>query len=51
MFTLRIKVAVPVPLALLAPKLTTDCPIAVGVPEITPVDVLILNPAGNPLAL
>jgi hypothetical protein len=46
-----VSVAVPVPPALLALSVTEDVPVAVGVPEITPVVVLTLNPEGNPVAL
>ena len=47
----NVRLARVVPLELVAPKLTTLTPAAVGVPEINPVLVLTLNPAGNPLAL
>ncbi len=45
------KVAVPVPPALLALTVTLVEPRAVGVPEMTPVVVFRVRPAGNPLAL
>jgi hypothetical protein len=44
-------VADPVPAELLALIVTFDVPAAVGVPEITPLVVLIDNPAGKPVAL
>ena len=49
--TVNVKVADPVPLALVAPNVTVEIPTAVGVPVIFPVDVLIAKPAGNPVAL
>jgi hypothetical protein len=42
---------VPVPPALVALIVTDDVPVAVGVPEITPVVELTLSPAGKPVAL
>jgi len=46
-----VRVAVPVPTALVALSVTVDVPpVPVGVPEITPVAVLTDNPAGNPVA-
>ena len=47
----KARVAEPVPLGLIAPKVTVDVPVAVGVPVMAPVEVLIDNPAGNPVAL
>jgi hypothetical protein len=47
----RVNVAVPVPLAFVALRVTLKLPLAVGVPEIAPVEVLTLNPEGNPVAL
>ncbi len=44
-------VAVPVPPPLVALKVTVAAPAAVGVPEISPVPVLMLSPAGKPMAL
>ena len=41
----------PSPLPLCAPMVTELTPGPVGVPEITPVEVFTLNPAGNPVAL
>ena len=48
--TVITSVAVPVPPALLALIVTLVVPVALGVPLITPVLVLTLNPAGNPVA-
>ena len=48
--TVKVSVAVPVPPPLLALKVTVEVPAAVGVPEITPVAVFTVNPAGNPVA-
>jgi len=45
-----VKVAVPVPPLLVALKVTVEVPVAVGVPEITPVAVLSVRPAGSPVA-
>lgn len=47
----KVRVAVPVPLALPALKVTTEVPVTVGVPVIFPVLVLTLNPVGSPVAL
>ena len=49
--TVKESVAVPVPPAFVAPMVTEDVPAAVGVPEITPVDVFTERPAGRPVAL
>jgi len=48
-----VSVAMPVPLLLVAPKVTLNgLPVvAVGVPVIAPVEVLTDKPAGNPVAL
>lgn len=46
-----VRVCVPVPPALLAEIVMVLVPAAVGAPEIRPVAVLILNPAGKPVAL
>ena len=48
--TIRVKVAEPCT-ALLAVMVTGEVPTTVVVPEIKPLEVLTLNPAGNPLAL
>ena len=46
-----VRFAVPAPPALVALIVTDEVPVAVGVPEISPVAVLILKPAGSPVAL
>ena len=46
-----VRVALPVPPALVAPSVTVEVPAAVGVPEISPVAVLTDKPAGKPVAL
>ena len=43
-------VAVPVPVALVALRATVEVPVALGVPEISPVLVLTVRPAGNRVA-
>jgi hypothetical protein len=45
------RIAVPVPVALIAPRVTFEVPVAVGVPVMRPVDVLIDRPAGSPETL
>ena len=48
----RTRVAVPVPVALIAETVTRNVPAAtLGVPEITPVLVLMERPPGRPVAL
>ena len=47
----RVSVLVPVPPPLVALKLTLEVPAVVGVPEIKPVVVLTVRPAGSPVAL
>lgn len=49
----KFKFVLPVPDALVAliTAVTVDEPVAEGVPEITPVVVLMLRPAGRPVAL
>ena len=47
----KVKVALPVPLLLVALMVTLYVPAVVGVPEINPVLVLTLKPAGSPVAL
>jgi hypothetical protein len=47
----RVSVALPVPPALVALIVTLYVPVVVGVPEITPVVVFTLRPAGSPVAL
>jgi hypothetical protein len=46
--TVRVKVAVPVPPLFVALKVTVKEPAVAGVPEIRPVVVLTLRPAGRP---
>jgi hypothetical protein len=48
--TVNVKVALPVPPALIALRVTEDVAAVVGVPDITPVAVLIDSPAGRPVA-
>jgi len=48
--TVRVRVAAPVPAALVALSASDDVPDAEGAPEIKPVVVLIDSPAGNPVA-
>jgi hypothetical protein len=45
------RAALPVPPALVALRVTVEVAAAVGVPEISPVAVLIDKPAGKPVAL
>jgi hypothetical protein len=45
-----VKVAFPVPPLFVALSVTLEAPVAVGVPEISPLVVLMLNPSGNPAA-
>ena len=47
----KVSVAVPVPLLLVALSVTLDVLAAVGVPEINPAVVLTESPSGNPVAL
>ena len=49
--TFKANVADPVPVALVALNVTLDVPVAVGVPETTPVAVLTESPLGNPVAV
>ena len=49
--TVTVTAMLPVPPTLVADTVTEDIPVAVGVPEIRPVAVLTLNPAGKPVAL
>jgi hypothetical protein len=46
-----VNVAVPVPLAFVAPIVTELVPLAVGVPVIAPVEVFTDSPPGRPVAL
>jgi hypothetical protein len=50
-FTVRLRLAVPAPQLLVALMMTLKDPETDGVPEITPVDVLIERPDGRPVAL
>jgi hypothetical protein len=45
-----VSAALPVPALLAALSVTVEVPAAVGVPEINPVAVFTVNPAGNPAA-
>jgi hypothetical protein len=49
--TVITNVADPVPEPFVAEIVTFEVPATVGVPVITPVDVLMLSPPGNPVAL
>ena len=49
--TVSVNVAVPVPPTFVALSATLDVPAVVGVPEISPVVVLTVSPAGKPVAL
>ena len=51
MTTVKVSVALPVPLALVALMVTVYVPAVVGVPEINPVLVFTSKPAGSPVAL
>lgn len=46
--TAKVSVAVPVPPLLVALKVTVEFPAVVGVPEMRPVVVLTVRPAGRP---
>jgi hypothetical protein len=46
-----VSVALPVPLAFVAPSVTVDVPVEVGVPEISPLAVFTDKPAGKTVAL
>ena len=48
--TVRVSVALPVPPALVALRVTVYVPAVVGVPEINPVLVFTLKPVGRPIA-
>ena len=45
-----VRMAFPVPPLLVALRVTVDAVAAVGVPEINPVALFTVNPAGNPVA-
>ena len=49
--TVRVSVALPVPPALVALRVTWYMPAIVGLPVIFPVSVFIAKPPGNPVAL
>jgi hypothetical protein len=46
----RVRVALPVPVLFVALSVTVELPAAVGVPEINPVVLLTVSPAGKPIA-
>jgi hypothetical protein len=48
--TVTVRVAFPVPPAFVALSVTVEVPAVVGVPEIAPVAVFTVRPAGNPVA-
>ena len=48
--TVSVSVPLPVPPLLVALTVTVEIPAAVGVPEINPVPLLTVSPAGNPVA-
>jgi hypothetical protein len=48
--TVNVRAAVPVPVLFVALKLTGKLPAAVGVPEIRPLEVFTVRPAGKPEA-
>ena len=51
-FRVRVRFAVPVPVALAAERVTVKVPAAtVGVPEMRPLVVLMERPVGSPVAL
>jgi hypothetical protein len=45
-----VRVALPVPNELVAPNVTMEAPVAVGVPEMSPVEELTDRPPGSPVA-
>jgi hypothetical protein len=49
--TVTVSVAVPVPPAFVAPRVTLDVPVAEGVPVMRPVAVFTDKPVGKPVAL
>ena len=51
MLIVRLNVNVPVPPAFVADRVTLEVPAVVGVPEISPVPVLMERPVGKPVAL
>ena len=48
--TVRERVAEPVPVALVAERVIEKDPVAVGVPEMTPLEAFTASPAGRPEA-
>jgi hypothetical protein len=50
MAMVSVKVALPVPPLFVALSVTVELPAAVGVPEINPVVLLTVSPAGKPVA-
>ena len=49
--TVMVRVAVPVPVAFVAPRATREMPGPVGVPSMAPVRGFSTNPAGRPVAV
>ena len=49
--TVKLSVALPVPELLDAEIVTVNVPVTDGIPEISPVAVLIVKPVGSPVAL
>ena len=47
----KVKVAVPVPVAFEAPTVAGNVPVVVGVPVIAPEAVFTISPGGRPVAL
>ena len=45
-----VRVALPVPNEFVAPNVTMEVPVAVGVPEMSPVEEFTDRPAGSPVA-
>jgi hydrogenase/urease accessory protein HupE len=50
MAMVSVKVALPVPVLFIALSVTVELPAAVGAPEINPVVLLTVSPAGKPVA-
>ena len=50
MLTVNVSVALPVPPAFVALSVTVEVPVAVGVPEISPLTLFTESPDGNPVA-
>ena len=49
--TVSVRVALPVPPLFVALSVTVDVPVEVGFPEINPVPLFTVSPAGNPVAI